>query len=158
VIERTSAGRRLYATGANPEAARLSGIRTSRVILLAAIACAVIAGIAGVLESSQLATGDPTIGPGFLLPAIAAVFLGSTQFRNGRMNVWGTVIGAYVIATGVMGLSLAGAPNWTPDMLEGVILIAAVALAYYQRVPSARAASIRKLFKSGSSKPASDRP
>lgn len=152
VIERTSAGRRLYATGANPEAARRSGIRTSRVILLAAIACAVIAGIAGILESSELATGDPTIGPGYLLPAIAAVFLGSTQFRNGRMNVWGTVIGAYVIATGVMGLSLAGAPAWTPDLLEGVILIAAVALAYYQRTPSARAASIRKLFKSGASK------
>jgi ribose transport system permease protein len=151
VIERTSAGRRLYATGANPEAARLSGIRTSRVILLATIACAVIAGIAGVLESSQLATGDPTIGPGYLLPAIAAVFLGSTQFRNGRMNVWGTVLGAYVIATGVMGLSLAGAPTWTPKLLEGVILIAAVALAYYQRTPSARGAAIRKLFKSAAS-------
>jgi ribose transport system permease protein len=152
VIERTSVGRRLYATGANPEAARLSGIRTSRVILLAAIACAVIAGIAGVLESSELATGDPTIGPGYLLPAIAAVFLGSTQFRNGRMNVWGTVIGAYVIATGVMGLSLAGAPTWTPSLLEGVILIAAVALAYYQRAPSTRGASIRKLFKATPSK------
>jgi ribose transport system permease protein len=156
VIERTSAGRRLYATGANPEAARLAGIRTSRVILLAVVTCAVLAGIAGILASSQLAAGDPTIGPGYLLPAIASVFLGSTQFRNGRMNVWGTVIGAYVIATGVMGLSLAGAPAWTPDMLDGVILIAAVALAYYQRAPSARAAAIRNLFRSGSSKPAPD--
>lgn len=158
VIERTSAGRRLYATGANPKAARHSGIRTSRVILIAAIACAVIAGIGGILESSELATGDPTIGPGYLLPAIAAVFLGSTQFRNGRMNVWGTVIGAYVIATGVMGLSLAGAPSWTPNLLEGVILLAAVALANYQRAPSARGASIRNLFKSepSKSKPAPD--
>lgn len=153
VIERTGAGRRLYATGANPQAARLSGVRTSRVILLAVIACAVIAGIAGVLESSQLDTGDPTTGPGYLLPAISAVFLGSTQFRNGRMNVWGTVIGAYVIATGVMGLSLAGAPSWAPDMLDGVILIAAVALAYHQRTPSASGAAIRKLFNSGRSRP-----
>ena len=62
------------------------------------------------------------------------------------MNVWGTVIGAYVIATGVMGLSLAGAPTWTPALLEGVILIAAVALAYYQRAPSARAAASAELF------------
>ena len=135
VIERTSAGRRLYATGSNPDAARLSGIRTSRVILLAVISCAVLAGLAGVLEASREATGDPTIGPGYLLPAIAAAFLGSTQFRTSRMNVWGTVVGAYVIATGIMGLSLAGAPLWAPDMLEGVILVAAVALAYYQRGP-----------------------
>jgi ribose transport system permease protein len=154
VIEHTPAGRRLYATGANPQAARLAGIRTSRVILLATIACAVIAGIAGLLESSQLATGDPTIGPGYLLPAIAAVFLGSTQFRNGRMNVWGTVVGAYVIATGVKGLQLSGAPTWTPDMFDGVILIAAVAMAQYQRIPSARSAAIRKLLRLGSSGPA----
>jgi ribose/xylose/arabinose/galactoside ABC-type transport system permease subunit len=146
VLERTASGRRLYATGADPEAARLSGIRTSRVILVATIACAVIAGVAGMLESAQLATGDPTIGPGYLLPCIAAVFLGSTQFRNGRVNVWGTVIGAYVIATGVKGLQLAGAPVWVPDMFDGVVIIAAVAMAQYQRAPSARAAAIRKLL------------
>ncbi len=156
VLERTSAGRRLYATGANPEAARLAGIRTARVILIATITCAVIAGVAGILASAQEATGDPTIAPGYLLPCIAAAFLGSTQFRNGRMNVWGTVIGSYVIATGVMGLSLAGAPTWTTEMLDGVILIAAVALAYYQRAPSARAAAIRNLFRSGAGKPAPD--
>jgi ribose/xylose/arabinose/galactoside ABC-type transport system permease subunit len=156
VVDRTPAGRRLYATGANPEAARLAGIRTSRVILLALIACAVIAGLAGLLESSQLATGDPTIGPGYLLPAIAAVFLGSSQFRNGRVNVWGTVIGAYVIATGVKGLQLAGAPVWTPYMFDGVILILALAMAQYQRVPTARAASIRKLLRMGPSRPTSD--
>ncbi|MFF0148490.1 ABC transporter permease [Amycolatopsis sulphurea] len=147
VVERTPAGRHLYATGANPAAALLAGIRTSRVILLATIACAVIAAGAGVLESAQLGTGDPTVGPGYLLPTIAAVFLGSTQFKNGRMNVWGTVVGAYVIATGVKGLQLAGAPTWSPVLFDGVILIAVVALAQYQRRPSAWAARIRKLVK-----------
>lgn len=147
VVERTPAGRHLYATGANPAAARLAGIRTSRVILLATIACAVIAAVAGLLESAQLGTGDPTVGPGYLLPTIAAVFLGSTQFKNGRMNVWGTVVGAYVIATGVKGLQLAGAPTWSPELFDGVILIAVVALAQYQRRPSAWAARIRKLIR-----------
>jgi ribose transport system permease protein len=147
VVECTPAGRRLYATGADPEAARLAGIRTSRVILLATIACAVIAGVAGLLESAQLATGDPTIGPGYLLPAAAAAFLGSTQFRNGRMNVWGAVIGAYVIATGVKGLQLAGLPIWVPDMFDGVVLILAVAMAQYQSTPNARAAYLRRLLK-----------
>ncbi|HUA05545.1 MAG TPA: ABC transporter permease [Solirubrobacteraceae bacterium] len=146
VLERTPAGRCLYATGADPEAARLAGIRTSRVILLATVACAVIAGVAGMLESSQLATGDPTIGPGYLLPAIAAAFLGSTQFRNGRMNVWGTVLGAYVIATGVKGVELAGLPIWVPDFFNGAILLAAVALAQYQGAPGGRGESLRKLL------------
>jgi ribose transport system permease protein len=144
VLERTGAGRRVYATGADPAAAKLAGIRTSRVILVTAIACAVIAGVAGMLESAQLATGDPTIGPGFLLPCIAAVFLGSTQFRNGRVNVWGTVIGAYVIATGVKGFQLAGAPIWVPDMFDGVVLIAAVAMAQSQRAARPRMASLRR--------------
>jgi len=153
VLERTPTGRRLHATGANPEAARLAGIRTSRVILSATVTCAVIAGVAGLLESSQLSTGDPTVGPGYLLPAIAAVFLGSTQLRDGRMNVWGTVIGAYVIATGVMGLQLAGAPVWTPDMFDGVVLIVAVAMAQYQRIPSARAVSLRRLLRVRAARP-----
>jgi ribose/xylose/arabinose/galactoside ABC-type transport system permease subunit len=144
VLERTGAGRRLYATGSDPAAAKLAGIRTSRVILIAAIGCPVIAGAAGMLESAQLATGDPTIGPGFLLPCIAAVFLGSTQFRNGRVNVWGTVIGAYVIATGVKGFQLAGAPIWVPDMFDGVVLIAAVAMAQSQRASRPRMASLRR--------------
>jgi len=144
VIEHTAAGRRLYATGTDPEAARLAGIRTSRVILGATIACAVIAGAAGMLESAQLATGDPTTGPGFLLPCIAAVFLGSTQFRNGRVNVWGTVLGAYVIATGVKGFQLAGAPIWVPDMFDGLVILAAVAMAQSQRAPEGRLPSIRE--------------
>jgi len=147
VLERTAAGRRLYATGADPVAAGLAGVRTSRVILGAAIACAVIAGIAGMLGSAQLASGDPTVGPGFLLPSIAAVFLGSTQFRNGRTNVWGTVLAAYVIATGIKGFQLAGAPVWVPDMFDGVILLAAVAMARYQRAPSARMAWLRRRLK-----------
>ncbi len=146
VLERTPAGRRVYATGADIEAARLAGIRTSRVILFSAITCAVIAGLGGLLESSQLATGDPTIGPGYLLPVIAAVFFGSTQFRDGRFNVWGTVLAAYVLATGVKGLQLAGLPVWIPDLFNGAALLVAVGMAQYQRLPTARRAAIRRLL------------
>ena len=73
VLERTPTGRKVYATGGNPRAAFLTSIRTSRVILGALVACGVISGLAGLLESSQLDTGDPTIGPGYLLPVITAV-------------------------------------------------------------------------------------
>jgi ribose transport system permease protein len=100
-LERTPAGRRIYATGGNLEAARLAGVRTSAVIVLSfAIGGAIAAG-AGLLIASTIATGDPTVGPSYLLPAFSAAFLGSTQFRGGRFNVWGTVVAVYVLATGV---------------------------------------------------------
>jgi ribose transport system permease protein len=147
VLERTPAGRRVYATGGNSQAASLAGVRTSRVILFSLVTCGVVAALAGLLETSQLSTGDPTIGPGYLLPVIAAVFLGSTQFRGGRMNVWGTVVAAYVLATGVKGLQLAGLPIWIPDLFNGAALLIAVGLAAWRRRPTARTATIRRLLK-----------
>ena len=129
VLARTSLGRRLYATGGNIVAARLSGVRTAAMIAIAMVSCGVIAAGAGVLLSSSLATGDPTVGPAYLLPAFAAAFLGSTQLRAGRYNVWGTLLAVYVLATGTTGLQLAGAPTWIPDLFNGVALLVAVGLA-----------------------------
>ena len=79
-------------------------MRTSRIILFALVVSGAVAGLSGVLLTSQLSTGDPTVGPGYLLPVIAAVFLGSTQFRGGVFNIGGTVLAAYVLAVGVNGL------------------------------------------------------
>jgi ribose transport system permease protein len=138
VLERTPVGRRVYATGGNPRAAALSGIRTSRVILFALIVSGAVAGLSGVVLTSQLSTGDPTVGPGYLLPVIAAVFLGSTQFRGGRFNIWGTVLAAYVLAIGVKGLQLAGLPVWIPDLFNGAALLLAVGLAAWRRTPRTR--------------------
>ncbi len=146
LLERTALGRRIYATGGNPEAAALAGIRTSRIILFSLITCGVVSGLAGLLETSKLSTGDPTIGPGYLLPVIAAVFLGSTQFRGGRMNIWGTVVAAYVLATGVKGLQLAGLPIWIPDLFNGLALLLAVGLAAWRRTPTTRKAGILRLL------------
>jgi ribose transport system permease protein len=145
ILERTPAGRRVYATGGNIEAARLSGVPTSRVIVISLAVSATIAAAAGVLETSQLATGDPTVGPAYLIPAIAAVFLGSTQFRGGRVNVAGTIVAVYVLAVGVKGLQLAGAPVWLPDLFNGVALLIAVGLSRYERT-AARSAAIKKVL------------
>lgn len=128
VLEHTPTGRRIYATGGGLDAARLAGVRTTRVIFGAFVTCALIASLAGVLQTASLGTGDPSIGPGYLLPAFAAAFLGSTQVRPGRFNVWGTVLAVYVLATGVKGLQLAGAPFWLPDLFNGVALLLAVGL------------------------------
>jgi ribose transport system permease protein len=129
VLEHTPWGRYLYATGSNPEAARLAGVPTSRLIFLSLILAALFAGFAGVIETAQIGSGSPSIGPDYLLPVFAGVFLGSTQIRPGHVNVWGTVLAVYILAMGVKGLQLAGAPFWIPDMFNGVALIIAVGLA-----------------------------
>jgi ribose transport system permease protein len=146
-LERAPAGRRVYATGGNIEAARLAGVRTARVILLCTIACGVISALAGVLESAQLATGDPTISNSYLLPAFAAVFLGSTQFRGGRFNVAGTLVAVAVLAVGVQGLELAGAAVWLPNLFNGAALLIAVGFAQLQKAPKARTAAIRRALR-----------
>jgi ribose transport system permease protein len=149
VVQRTPTGRRLYATGGNPNAARLAGVPTTRVIVLSLVSCGAIAALAGVLTSAQLAVGDPTVGPGYLLPAYAAAFLGSTQFHGGRYNVWGSVIAVLVLAVGVKGLQLAGAPVWIPDLFNGVALLLAVAMSKYQRTARRSAAVARILRRNG---------
>ena len=146
VLERTPAGRRVYATGANPEAARLAGVRIALVVVGALIACGAIAAFSGVLVSSSLGTGDPTIGPAYLLPAFSAAFLGSTQFRGGRFNVWGTVLAVYVLAAGVKGLQLAGAPIWIPDLFNGAALLLAVGMSRFQWAAH-RAGAVRRLLR-----------
>lgn len=146
VLERTSTGRRVYATGGNASAARLAGVPTGLVVVASLAACGTIAALAGSLASSQLATGDPTIGPAYLLPASAAAFLGSTQFRGGRYNVWGTILAVYVLAIGVKGLQLGGAPVWIPDLFNGVALLLAVGLSRFQRTAS-RASAVRRTLR-----------
>jgi ribose transport system permease protein len=146
VLERTPLGRRVYATGGNIEAARLAGVRVVAVIACSLIACATIAAFAGMLETASLGTGDPTIGPAYLLPAFSAAFLGSTQFRGGRFNVWGTIVAVYVLATGVKGLQLAGAPIWIPDLFNGVALLLAVGLAKWETTAT-RAGAVRRLLR-----------
>jgi ribose transport system permease protein len=116
-------------------------------ILLATVTCGVVAALAGVLASSQLATGDPTISPSYLLPAFAAAFLGSTQFSGGCFNVAGTLVAVVVLAVGVKGLQLAGAPIWLPDLFNGAALLAAVGFAQYQSSPTARTAAIRRALR-----------
>jgi ribose transport system permease protein len=138
VLERTPLGRRVYAVGGNLEAARLSGIRVDRIVVGSLVACGVVAAAAGILVTSRLGNADPTIGPPYLLPAFTAAFLGSTQFRGGRVNVWGTVLSVYVLAAGVKGLQLSGAPTWLPDAFNGLALLIAVGLASSARLGGRR--------------------
>ena len=109
-MEYSATGRRLYATGFNPDAARLANIRVDRLRFCSLMVSATIAGLAGICLASSLSAGSPSAGTPYLLPAFASVFVGATQFKNGRFNAWGTVVAVLMLGTGTIGLGLASAP------------------------------------------------
>lgn len=142
VMEKTPMGRAMVATGSNPEAARLAGIRTERWSWMSFVMAGGLAGLAGTLFVS-LTGPSVSFGASLVLPAFAAVFLGSTQFRPGRFNVLGTLLAIIVLATGVLGLQLLTSLVWINDMFNGVAVIAAVALAV-SRQPRTRTRRYRR--------------
>jgi ribose transport system permease protein len=138
VLEHTPAGRFIYAVGSNSEAARLSGIKTNKYLFGSLVAASVLSTIAGIVFAAKIGSASLTAGPPYLLPAFAAVLLGTTQFRPGRPNVAGTIIAIFLVATGSKGLQLMGVPIWVSSLFNGTILIVAVALAQLRGSASAR--------------------
>jgi ribose transport system permease protein len=142
VLEHTPLGRRMYATGAGLEAARLAGVSTARHMFGAFVASGIIASAAGLMLLGKIGEVSSSVGAYYLLPMFAACFLGTTQIKAGRFNVWGTVVSLYLLATGVTGLQLAGGSLWITDMFNGVALVSAVAIAVV--LEKRRAASRRR--------------
>ncbi|HSY14875.1 MAG TPA: ABC transporter permease [Jatrophihabitantaceae bacterium] len=158
VLEQTPIGRRMYAIGGNREAARLVGINVDRMVWGSLICSACIAGFAGVMYASQVGAYTSDVGPGYLFPALAAVFFGASQFKR-RPNVWGTVIAYFSLAFGIQGLTLqygAGA-FWVSPLFQGVALVSAVALA--SRTGAVRVGRVRSPLRNrSSSEPAQPAP
>lgn len=128
VLAHVPYGRFLEAIGSNESAAKLVGIPTERVVWKSFVVSGTLAAAAGVLQTSRSGSGDPTIANSFLFPALTAVFLGATMIRPGKYNVWGTVIGVFLVAVSVSGLTLLGATGWIQQVFDGGALIFAVAL------------------------------
>jgi ribose transport system permease protein len=133
VLEHTPVGRHMFATGGNPEAARLSGIKVDRIAWGSLVASAAIAGFAGLVYSWKFATYSNSVGPPLLFTAVGAAFFGASQLK-GRPNVWGTLIAVYTLAFGIKGLGLKYPLqiDWLQPLFEGLTLIFAVALASRQ--------------------------
>lgn len=144
-LEYTVLGRQLRATGANRQAARLSGVRTRRATVLALLMAGLLASLAGILASARLGSADATSGPAYLLPAFAAAFLGATAVRVGYFNVWGTVIAIFLVAVGITGLQLKGIASWVTPVFNGLVLLLAIAVSHLaakrQAAGSTRAAA-----------------
>ncbi|MBD2761790.1 ABC transporter permease [Kocuria sp. cx-116] len=129
VMHRTAYGRRVLATGGNEQAAIYSGVRTRRIIFSVLMASAIAASIAGMLYAGRLESGRYQWGSGDELSVIAAVILGGTSLFGGRGAVVGSVIGALLIGVINNGLVLAGLDTSQQNIVRGVIIILAVALA-----------------------------
>jgi ribose transport system permease protein len=138
VLEQTVLGRKFYATGYNPEVTRLVGESVRSIRTIALLCSGTIAAFAGVVLCARIQAAEPSGGPSYMIPAFSAAFLGATQFRHGRFNPWGTVVAVLMLGTGSVGLLLAGAPQWAPQVFSGVVLIAAVGVTVVQRRPKAR--------------------
>jgi ribose transport system permease protein len=133
LLEHTATGRRLYATGFNPNASKLAGVRVDRLRFMSLVVSGSLAGATGIVLASTIGSGDPNAGTSYLLPAFAAAFLGATQLKHGRFNAFGTLIAVLLLGTGTTGLALANAPQWAADMFVGIVLIASLAVTGIQR-------------------------
>jgi ribose transport system permease protein len=130
LLSRTRLGHRIYAVGGDEEVARLSGIRTPRVIVITHVLCSVCAGIAGLLLAARLGAGAPTVGTdgGYDLESIAAVVLGGTALAGGRGGVAGTVGGVLLLAVLDTIFNQLEINSFVKDVVRGAVIVVAVAV------------------------------
>ncbi|MBS3694158.1 ABC transporter permease [Rhodococcus qingshengii] len=128
ILHRLKIGRRIYAVGGNKEAARLSGIRVSRVLMFAFMFAGFCAGVASLILSAKLSSGQPAGSVGFELDVIAAVVVGGTSLFGGRGRLAGTFLGALVIAVLGNGLTLMNVPFYWQQIVTGAVVVGAVVL------------------------------
>jgi ribose transport system permease protein len=128
LLHRTRFGQHLYAIGGNREAALFTGIPIVRNEILVYVICSTLAGVAGMIHTSQLYSAEPASGVMFELNAIAAAVVGGTSFTGGRGTMYGTLIGAIIIGILDKGLNQAGVHFSSQYIVKGFVILAAVYL------------------------------
>jgi ribose transport system permease protein len=128
VLHRTVLGVHIYAVGGNPQAARLTGIPVAFVLIFAYGVSGLLSGLGGVMSASRLYSAQGQLGIGYELDAIAAVILGGTSFVGGIGTVFGTLIGALIIAVLNNGLTLMNVSFYWQLVIKGAVIILAVML------------------------------
>ena len=126
-------GRDIYAIGGNVEAAKLSGINTSRILVMVYALAAGFAALAGVIQDARIGAASPQVGQNLIFTATAAVLLGGTSFSGGLGGVSGTVVGVLFLGVLQNGLSVAGVADYWQSIVTGLILIGAIALDLLQQ-------------------------
>ena len=128
VLRYTVFGRHVFAVGSNESAARLCGIRTSRVKILVYSVAGLFCGLSGVMEFSRLTVGDPTVAVGLELDIIAAVVIGGGSLNGGEGSILGTMVGVMIMSFLRNGCTMMGWPNYIQEIIIGAIIVIAVTL------------------------------
>lgn len=128
ILNKTVLGRYIYAVGGNEQAARASGINVTQVKMAVYSISGLLAGLAGILLTSRITTGQPNAGAGFELDAIAAVVIGGTSTTGGKGSIAGTLIGVLLIGVINNSLDLLNVTSYYQQVVMGIIIIGAVVL------------------------------
>ena len=127
-LKKSALGRQIYCCGGNPEAARLSGIPSQNVLTFVYALSGFMAGRAGVVSVGRLASANANAGTTYDNDAIAACIVGGASFTGGKGTIWGTLIGAMIMAVIRNGLNLMGASNDLQYIVIGAVIILAVTI------------------------------
>jgi ribose transport system permease protein len=122
VLERSYAGRQIYAVGGNREAARLAGINTSRRIVTTYVVSSTLAAIVGIIIASRLGLGDPSVAQGYELQAIAAAVIGGVSLYGGQGRIIGIIAGAVLLVLISDGLIVLNVSPYYQQIVLGAVL------------------------------------
>jgi ribose transport system permease protein len=133
LLNKTILGRYTFALGSNEEATRLSGVNVDRWKIIVYVVDGLFVGLAGIVIASRMNSAQPGLGMGYELDAIAAAVIGGNSLSGGEGSVVGTIIGAFLISTLRIGLSVAGVPDQWKSVITGLVVIGAVYLDIMRR-------------------------
>lgn len=136
ITEKTIAGRHVYALGGNEKAAKLSGIKTQRVMFWVYVNMGLLSAIAGLIVSARLGAATPKAGTNYELDAIAACFIGGASASGGIGTIMGAIIGALVMGVLNNGMSIMGLGIDWQQAIKGLVLLVAVAVDVYTKSKS----------------------
>ena len=126
MLNHTTYGRKIYATGSNAKCANLVGVNTQNIKMSVYAISGFLAALAGLMMISRVDSAQPTLGDGYELDAIAAVALGGTSMSGGRGKITGTIAGVLIIAVLNNGLNILGVTSYYQDVIKAIVILVAV--------------------------------
>jgi len=126
ILNKTTYGRRIYATGSNAKCAQLVGVNTQNIKISVYAISGFMSALAGLMMISRVNSAQPTLGDGYELDAIAAVALGGTSMSGGRGKITGTIAGVLIIAVLSNGLNILGVTSYYQDVIKALVILVAV--------------------------------